>query len=154
MAQGFQMIGAAQPQAAAFFDYDLPPDLIAQEPCAERDRSRLLVVQRSAAHLAHHVFRDLPDLLKAGDLLVLNDTRVVPARLLGRRLRTGGRWEGLFLRQTPAGEWELLCQTRGRLQEGETILVEPGPLTLTLSAKSPEGRWLARPAESTASGSA
>jgi S-adenosylmethionine:tRNA ribosyltransferase-isomerase len=129
------------------FDYDLPPRLIAQEPCPERDQARLLVVRRADASLAHHVFHELPDLLSPGDLLVLNDTRVLPARLLGRRARTGGKWEGLFLNALPDGLWELLCQTRGRLTEGESIEVEPGPLRLTLAGRSPEGHWLARPSE-------
>jgi S-adenosylmethionine:tRNA ribosyltransferase-isomerase len=130
-----------------FFDYDLPPRLIAQEPAAERDRSRLLVVRRSDGTLAHHVFQDLVDLLAPGDLLVLNDTRVVPARLIGRRERTGGKWEGLFLRLRDDGAWELLCQTRGRLTAPEIIQVEPGPLSLLLEAQTPEGHWLARPRE-------
>jgi S-adenosylmethionine:tRNA ribosyltransferase-isomerase len=130
---------------ADFLDYDLPPHLIAQQPSAQRDRARLLVVRRTAATLHHHVFHELPDLLEAGDLLVLNDTRVLPARLLGHRERTGGKWEGLFLRSTEGGAWELLCQTRGRLQVGETIQVDPGPLTLVLEGKSSEGHWLARP---------
>lgn len=129
-----------------FLDYDLPPHLIAQEPCPERDQSRLLVVNRSEPTLAHHVFADLPDLLRPDDLLVLNDTRVLPARLLGRRLRTGGKWEGLFLRSLPDGTWELLCQTRGRLSEGETIQIEPGNLRLQLTGRA-GGHWLARPSE-------
>ena len=62
--------------------------------------------------------RTLPELLDPGDLLVLNNTRVLPARLLGCRQQTGGKWEGLFLRQLPEGSWELLSQTRGRLTEG------------------------------------
>src|SRR6516162_3495985 len=124
---------------ADFLDYDLPPQLIAQEPAAERDRSRLLVVDRARSAIGHHVFLDLPELLAPGDLVVLNDTRVVPARLLGRRELTGGRWEGLFLRQVPTGEWELLCQTGGRPTEGETVIVEPGPLRLKLLRRSPEG---------------
>jgi S-adenosylmethionine:tRNA ribosyltransferase-isomerase len=128
-------------------DYDLPPHLIAQEPLPERDLSRLLVVRRRDASLAHHVFRDLPELLGPGDLLVLNDTRVLPARLLGRRARTGGKWEGLFLREHAGCLWELLCQTRGRLQEGEVIELEPGPLCLRLTARTPERHWLAEPGE-------
>src|SRR5438477_610778 len=64
--------------------------------------------------------------------------------LVDRRARTGGKWEGLFLRAAPDGTWELLCQTRGRLHEGETILVEPGPLQLTL-LRQQDGYWLARP---------
>src|SRR5205814_2281714 len=111
-----------------------------------RDASRLLVLRRADGSLAHHAFADLPDLLAPGDLLVLNDTRVLPARLLGRRERTGGKWEGLFLGAAADGSWELLCQTRGRLHEGETVLVDPGPLRLTL-LRQQEGHWFARPDE-------
>src|SRR6516165_9024312 len=102
-----------------FFDYHLPEHLIAQHPAARRDESRLLVVRRSPATLEHRTFRDLPELLSPADLLVLNDTRVLQARLVGRREATGGKWEGLFLGQSADGNWELLCQTRGRLREGE-----------------------------------
>jgi S-adenosylmethionine:tRNA ribosyltransferase-isomerase len=130
-----------------FLDYDLPPHLIAQEPCPERDQSRLLVLNRADGTSTHRRFRDLPGLLSAGDLLVLNDTRVLPARLVGRRLGTRGNWEGLFLRDHPGGAWELICHTRGRLVPGETIALEPGPLRLRLSARTPEGRWLAEPSE-------
>jgi S-adenosylmethionine:tRNA ribosyltransferase-isomerase len=95
------------------YDFDLPPDRIAQEPIAERDTARLLVLRRGGAggqaSRAHHVFRELPALLRSGDLLVFNDTRVIPARLVGRRARTGGRWEGLFVRASSEGLWELLC---------------------------------------------
>ena len=129
-----------------FFDFALPPELIAQEPCPQRDASRLLVVRRVTQTIEHHVFADLPDLLSPGDLLVRNNTRVVPARLHGRRSRTGGRWEGLFVRGR--GElWELLCQTRGRLVAGEFIDIEPGPLRLELVGRTPERHWLARPSE-------
>jgi S-adenosylmethionine:tRNA ribosyltransferase-isomerase len=106
-----------------------------------------MVVRRATGGIEHHIFAELPDLLAAGDLLVLNDTRVVPARLLGRRARTGGQWEGLFLRQLPDDLWELLCQTRGRLTAGESIAVEPGPLRLELASKTAEGHWLVRPSE-------
>lgn len=129
----------------AFFDYDLPPHLIAQQPSAERDTSRLLVVRRASGSIEHRTFHDLPELLSPGDLLVLNDTLVLPARLRGRRARTGGRWEGLFLSERPDGSWELLTQTRGCLSEGEVILIEPGPLQLILVSKTPAGRWIARP---------
>jgi S-adenosylmethionine:tRNA ribosyltransferase-isomerase len=130
-----------------FFDYELPPGLIAQQPCSERDRSRLLVVRRADGSLADHEFLDLPELLEPGDLLVLNDTCVLPARLLGRRARTGGKWEGLFLSQCAEGLWELMSQTRGRLVEGEIIQIDPGPLELTLASRTGEGRWLARPSD-------
>src|SRR5438309_2202081 len=123
MDQGVQMIDrppALDPQPTAggragtaavrtdFLDYELPAQLIAQEPCAERDQARLLVLNRARATLAHHVFHELPELLSPADLLILNDTKVMPARLVGRRARTGGKWEGLFLRQLPDGLWELL----------------------------------------------
>src|SRR5689334_6584429 len=98
-----------------FLDYDLPPHLIAQHPAERRDESRLLVVNRAAGELRHHQFRDLPQVLRSGDLLILNDTRVLPARLFGRREKTGGRWEGLFLGELSPGLWELTCQTRGTL---------------------------------------
>jgi S-adenosylmethionine:tRNA ribosyltransferase-isomerase len=135
------------------FDYALPEHLIAQEPAARRDRSRLLVLRRpregTPPRLSHHVFSDLPDLLSPGDRLILNDTRVVPARLVGRRARTEGRWEGLFVREHP-GVWELLVQTRGRLGVGETLLVDPSAtsgdeLRLILVGKLPSGRWLVQP---------
>jgi S-adenosylmethionine:tRNA ribosyltransferase-isomerase len=137
------------------FDYDLPDHLIAQEPAARRDRSRLLVLRRpregAPGGLAHHVFADLPELLTPGDLVVLNDTRVVAARLVGRRARTEGKWEGLFVRENE-GVWELLLQTRGRLLVGETLLVEAPEsapqaeeLRLVLVGKTPLGRWLVRP---------
>jgi S-adenosylmethionine:tRNA ribosyltransferase-isomerase len=132
------------------FDYDLPAHLIAQEPAAHRDESRLLVLRRGVAELGHHVFADLPELLAPGDLLVLNDTRVVPARLVGRRARSGGKWEGLFVCGESDGTWELLVQTRGRLLVGETLLAESTgepPLRLTLVRKTPAGRWLVRPGE-------
>jgi S-adenosylmethionine:tRNA ribosyltransferase-isomerase len=133
----------AKPQA--MFDFDLPPDLVAQEPCSPRDQSRLLVVRRQDRSLAHHRFADLPSLLTPGDLLVLNDTRVLAARLLGRRRRTGGKWEGLFLRVLPEGLWEMLCQSRGKLQEGEIIAVEPEPLELQIEKRLGPGRWSVRP---------
>src|ERR1700722_5684980 len=105
-------------------DYDLPAHLIAQEPLPRRDQSRLLVARRESGEIGHHVFTDLPDLLDAKDLLVFNDTRVLPARLRGQRERTGGKWEGLFLRREPDGSWEMLSKTRGRLYKDEVILIE------------------------------
>lgn len=127
--------------------FELPPRLIAQEPCSRRDGSRLLVVRRADQSLSHHHFRDLADLLRSGDLLILNDSRVLPARLLGRR-QTGGKWEGLFLRALPDGCWEMLC--RGRLRSGETISVEAlqdgdDSLKLRLIAALGPGRWQVRP---------
>jgi S-adenosylmethionine:tRNA ribosyltransferase-isomerase len=127
-----------------FLDYTLPPELIAQEPAAERDRSRLLVVRRGDESLEHRQFLDLPNFLKPGDLLVLNDTRVLPARLIGRRERTGGKWEGLYLGERDR-VWEMLCQTRGRLVEGETVAVGEPTLQLSYLGRTPDGHFLFRP---------
>jgi S-adenosylmethionine:tRNA ribosyltransferase-isomerase len=130
---------------ADFLDYELPPDLIAQSPAEPRDHARLLTLRRASGSLAHHHFFDLPELLTPGDLLVLNDTRVLHARLLGRRASTGGKWEGLFLKSLADGTWEMLCQTGGKPRPGETILVEPGPLELELVEKLADGRWRVQP---------
>jgi len=131
------------------FDFALPDDLIAQQPVEPRDRSRLMVVRRDAAAIEHATFADLADLLAPGDVLVRNNTRVVAARLLGRREATGGKWEGLFLREAGGGCWEILATTRGKPAAGEAVtVVGPGggpPLTLTLVEKRDGGRWLARP---------
>src|SRR5437588_9166035 len=120
-------------------DYHLLADLIAQQPAEPRDQARLLVVRRQDRSVAHHRFYDLSDLLSAGDLLVLNDTQVLPARMIGHRAATRGKWEGLFLRELDGGAWEILCQTRGRLQPGERITIEPGPLTIELLERLQEG---------------
>jgi S-adenosylmethionine:tRNA ribosyltransferase-isomerase len=127
-----------------WFEYELPPQMIAQHPCPERDAARLMVIDRATGSISHRIFRDLAALLRPTDLLVLNDTRVLPARLIGHRDKTGGKWEGLFLRETERGTWELLAQTKGKPECGETFIVEPGPLRLILRGRS-EGHWLMSP---------
>ena len=116
------------------FDFDLPDDLIAQEPPIERGASRLLHVDRAAGAIADHRFADLPRLLRPGDLLVLNDTRVFPARLLGIRLPGGGAVECLLVRREPdpadaaphVETWSALVHPGQRLRPG-TELVFDGP---------------------------
>jgi len=109
------------------FDYDLPPDRIAQEPARPRDASRLLVLDRRSGAVTHHRFSELPELLAPGDLLVLNDTRVLPAAFTACRA-SGSRIEGCFLRSLDGGLWEVLLAGRGRLRCGETLalIVRPG----------------------------
>ncbi|MHB0879131.1 MAG: tRNA preQ1(34) S-adenosylmethionine ribosyltransferase-isomerase QueA [Anaerolineae bacterium] len=102
------------------FDYDLPPELIAQQPIEPRDASRMMVVQRQTGALAHRCFRDLPDYLCPGDVLVLNRTRVLPARIWARKAETGGRIELLLLRCLADGRWEVLV--RGRRARPGTVL--------------------------------
>ncbi|MGL6075905.1 MAG: tRNA preQ1(34) S-adenosylmethionine ribosyltransferase-isomerase QueA [Fimbriiglobus sp.] len=127
-----------------FFDYDLPEKLIAQEPTARREDSRLLVVRVSSQTLEHRHFRDLPDLLEAGDLIVRNDTKVLPARVIGARVKTGGRWEGLYLGEPTPGTWEMLANTRGFPDLGETFATE-SRLTLTLVGRTEDRHWLMTP---------
>ncbi len=93
------------------FDYDLPPELIAQHPVEPRDASRLLVLDRATGEIAHRRFRDLPDLLHPGDVLVANDTRVIPARLFARK-PTGGRVEILLLGAAEGETWRALVGGR------------------------------------------
>ncbi|WP_435009034.1 tRNA preQ1(34) S-adenosylmethionine ribosyltransferase-isomerase QueA [Tundrisphaera lichenicola] len=126
------------------FDFDLPDRLIAQQAVEPRDRSRLMVIRRASSTWEHRTFSDLPGLLEPGDLLVRNNTRVIPARLVGRRESTGGRWEGLYLRTLPGGSWEILAKTRGNPAEGERVVVGQG-LILVLGKKLGEGRWEVRP---------
>ena len=126
------------------FDYELPEESIAQFPVDPRDSARMMVLDRRTGALEHRHFTDIAEYLTPGDCLVLNDTRVVAARLLGVREATGGRWEGLFLHESD-GLWELLTRTRGKLKPGETIVLAGGALRLELVAKTPASTWLARP---------
>jgi S-adenosylmethionine:tRNA ribosyltransferase-isomerase len=126
------------------FDFSLPDDLIAQHPQEPRDGSRLMVVSRQQSCWQHRKFADLADLLDPGDLLVRNNTQVVPARLVGQRVETGGKWEGLFLYERSGGTWEVLAKTRGRPRPGEHVVVGQG-LKLRLEARGDSGQWSVRP---------
>jgi len=119
-------------------DYELPPELIAQTPAEPRDSARLLVYERGTGKVRHRLVRDLPEELEAGELVVVNDSRVVPARLRLRR-ESGGRAEVLLLENMgPDGVWEALARPSGRLRPGEKLgvveLIEP----------LGRGRWLVR----------
>ena len=112
------------------FDYDLPPDLIAQEPAPDRDGCRLLVMDRETGALEDRVFRDIVEYLRPGDLLVANETRVMPARLVGKKRGTGGAAEVFLLRQhgTPLDNksalWEVLVRPGKRLKPGTGAIVD------------------------------
>ena len=106
-----------------WIDYHLPSELIAQEPLANRVDARLLVVDRQRQALEHRHIRDLPEFLRRHDQLVLNDTRVVPAQLQGRREGTGGKWQGLFLHANADQTWTIVCKTRGTLQPPEPVIL-------------------------------
>src|SRR5215469_1544113 len=105
------------------YDYELPRQLIAQRPLTRRTDARLMVIHRADGSIQHRHVGDLPDLLRANDCLVINDSRVLPARLLGKRALTGGAWEGLFLTADEPGRWRILGKTRGKLQPGESVVL-------------------------------
>ena len=138
----------------SLYDYQLPEELIAKEPLPQRDASRLLVLDRHTGAIQHRGTRDLADLLRPGDCLVLNDTRVLPARLIGQRAKTGGKWEGLYLGQAENGDWRLIGKTRGYLKPGESVMLiplgqpsanPPESLHLTLIDHEEDGVWRMRP---------
>lgn len=134
---------------ADLYDYELPPELIAQQPLERRADARLLHIRRGDGSVAHRHVRDLPEMLRPGDLVVVNDTRVVPARLVGRRAATGGRWEGLFLHEASPGAWRILAHTRGRPQPGERIVLVDREgheaAALRLLDRGPGGTWIVQP---------
>ena len=131
-----------------WFDYDLPPELVAQEPLQNRVDARLMLVDRARGTIDHAHIRDLPDFIRRGDRVVLNDTKVVPAQLRGKRVETGGQWQGLFLGSTPEGDWKLVCKTRGHLKEPEAValLDREGRVAakLWMIERLDDGQWRAR----------
>lgn len=103
------------------FDYHLPPELIAQTPVEPRDSSRLMVLSRGGGSIAHRRFSELDELLRGGDVLVFNDSRVLPARLMGHKADTGGKVELLLLRRLEPGLWEALAKPSRSIREGTRI---------------------------------
>jgi len=129
-------------------DFHLPPELIATHPAQPRDSSRLMVVRRAAETVEHRHFYDLPDLLEAADVLVVNDTRVLPARLVLRR-PTGAMIPGLFLSEIVPGRWEVMLRSRGKLSPGDALHVERSSesardeIAIRVAERLPErGRWV------------
>lgn len=111
------------------FDYDLPSGLIAQHPAEPRDGCRLLVVDRRSGQIDHRVFTDIVDYLREGDLLVVNETRVLPARLIGVKDETGGSVEILLLRERYTNAWECLVKPGRRIKPGARIIFDGGAMT-------------------------
>lgn len=109
------------------FDFALPTDLIAQEPTAERDQSRLLVVHRATGQLEHRQFSDLPDYLRSGDVLVLNNSRVIPARLRGHNSKSGGQFEILMLEENGLNDWWVMLRPGKRARTGTRIVLRGSP---------------------------
>jgi len=107
------------------FDYDLPPEFIAQTPVEPRDASRLMVLNRADGQVSHLKFHQIPEILRPPDVLVLNQTRVMPARLFGRKIPSGGKVEILLLRRLDTTNWETLVGGKG-LVPGKWIQFEEG----------------------------
>ena len=122
------------------FDYPLPPELIAQHPAGRRDGSRLFVLHRTDGRFEHRRFSDLPEYLRPGDLVVANDTRVIPARVFGRKEATGGKVELLLLEETEENTWDVLLHSSRRPAVGSRIRFADGAASATLLADGEKGR--------------
>ncbi len=121
------------------FDYQLPPELIAQEPLPERDRARMMVLNRAGGGIEHRLVRDLPDLLRPDDLMVVNDTRVIPARLFGRKTATGGRVEVLLIEPLAPDRWHALCKTSGHVRVGDRCRLASDRIDATVEYVAEDG---------------
>lgn len=121
------------------FWYDLPKELIAQEPAAPRDAARLMVLDRQNDNIVHSVFHDLPQFLEKGDLLVVNNSKVLPARLMGTKVPTGAVCELLLLRQVKGDTWECLARPGKRMQAGTKVEFGDGSLTAVVDETLPDG---------------
>ena len=126
------------------FYYDLPPELIAQTPLENRDESRLLCLDKATGEWSHHHFYELPDFLRPGDCLILNNSRVLPARFLGRRLPGGGACEVLLLQDKGDKVWECLVRPGKHLREGARVSFGDGELTAEIAEVLPDGNRLVR----------
>ena len=121
------------------FWYDLPKELIAQEPAAPRDAARLMVLSQKDDSIRHKVFRDLPEFLEPGDLLVVNNSKVLPARIVGVKQPTGAVCELLLLRQVKGDQWECLAKPGKRMQPGTKVSFGDGSLTAVVDETMEDG---------------
>jgi len=126
------------------FDYNLPPELIAQTPTERRDASRLLCLDKTTGAFSHHHFYDLPDFLRPGDCLILNNSRVLPARLLGNRLPGGGACEVLLLIDRGENVWECIVRPGKHLRVGAKMSFGAGELTAEVADVLPDGNRLVK----------
>ena len=126
------------------YDYDLPEALIAQQPCPQRDESRLMVVDRQKHKIHHTQFSQIGEFLPTRSLLAINETKVIPARLIGRKLPTGGKIELLLTRQKGENTWEALVKPGRRVTHGTRITFGEGALTGKVLAKSSLGLYTVR----------
>ena len=125
------------------FSFDLPEELIAQTPLQQRDRSRLMLLDKKSGAVSHRHFYELPDLLRQGDCLIMNDSRVLPARLLGSRM-SGGGVELVLLRDLGDGRWECLSRPGRKTKPGTLLLFGDGELTAEVEAVTDGGNRIVR----------
>ncbi|HAQ06052.1 MAG TPA: tRNA preQ1(34) S-adenosylmethionine ribosyltransferase-isomerase QueA [Bacillus bacterium] len=121
------------------FDFHLPEELIAQTPLEQRAESRLMVLNKKSGSIEHDIFKNIKNYLKPGDCLVLNDTRVLPARLFGTKEDTGAKIEVLLLKQLEGDEWETLIKPAKRVKEGTSIVFGDGLLTAVCTGEADHG---------------
>lgn len=126
------------------FYYELPQELIAQEPIAERDHSRLMTLDRKTGETGHHVFTDIADFLNPGDCLILNDSRVLPARLYGQKEKTGGHVEFVLLTEKSTDVWEVLVRPGRIVKEGARFVFGGGLLTAEVLSIEEGGNRIVR----------
>jgi S-adenosylmethionine:tRNA ribosyltransferase-isomerase len=126
------------------FDYDLPPDRIAQKPLQRRDGSRLMVIDRNTREFHHTEFSKVGEFLPKSSLLVLNDTKVIPARLIGNKSETGGRIELLLVEEKETNTWEVLAKPRRSLRIGTQLIFGEGILKGEVVEKPDDGNCLVR----------
>ena len=128
------------------FDYELPPELIAQDPLADRSSSRLLILDRQTGEISHRIFRDITEELHPGDCLVITNTKVIPARLLGVRKETGAAVELLLLKRLEDREntWETLVRPGKKCREGAVLSFGNGLLEAEITEVLPDGNRLVR----------
>lgn len=126
------------------FSFELPPELIAQDPLEDRSASRLLVLDKHTGAVSHRIFRDVVDYLKSGDCLVLNNTKVIPARLLGEREGTGGHVEVLLLKRQGGDVWETLVKPGKKCKPGNRLVFGDGLLRAEVLETVEEGNRLIR----------
>lgn len=126
------------------FDFYLPKELIAQHPLKQRDEARLMVLDKNSGNVEHKVFRDIIDYLNPGDCLVLNDTRVLPARLIGSKEETGGKMEILLLKRTEDDTWETLVKPGKRARVGSRFNFGNGELKAEILEEKEDGNRIVK----------
>lgn len=126
------------------FYYDLPEELIAQDPLEDRSASRLLVLNKETGEIVHTIFKNIKNYLRKGDCLVLNDTKVIPARLIGEKEQSGGKIEFLLLKKISLDTWEIIVKPGKKAREGARVSFGGGLLTAEVEKVLPDGNRIVK----------